>query len=216
MSPQSVFLFDLDTPILLLPFQTEQGHTAVAHWTLREACEGTQIFGTTGSGQTSGSGQATARAFLTHGFGGLVLCAKVDERETWGRYAQEKRPKLERRSRAESGIRSGNGTSGESTEGKWRVRRQSHIHARRRTEPIACSEPQGLRRSFRPRQRPSSLFLTIRERESSPQSSHQNWSCLTISAIRNFREIWRSTRDCPARSRARNPERVFLHRPLLL
>jgi len=50
-------------------------------WTIRDACEGCQIFGVTGSGKTSGSGAALARAFLRAGFGGLALTAKPDERE---------------------------------------------------------------------------------------------------------------------------------------
>ncbi len=56
-------------------------------WTVRDACEGTQIFGATGSGKTSGSGQAIATSLLRAGFGGLVLTVKPDERETWERYA---------------------------------------------------------------------------------------------------------------------------------
>ena len=58
-------------------------------WTIRNACEGTAIFGATGSGKTSGSGQALAKAFLSAGFGGLVLCAKPDEAELWRRYCQQ-------------------------------------------------------------------------------------------------------------------------------
>ncbi|MCC2099328.1 MAG: type IV secretion system DNA-binding domain-containing protein [Hyphomicrobiales bacterium] len=50
---------------------------------------GTHIFGGNGSGKTTGSGQTIAKAFLRAGFGGLVLCAKPDERVTWQRYAQE-------------------------------------------------------------------------------------------------------------------------------
>ncbi|WP_051041185.1 type IV secretory system conjugative DNA transfer family protein [Fibrisoma limi] len=57
--------------------------------TIRDACEGVQIFGGIGSGKTSGSGAALARAFLKSGFGGLVLCAKKDELATWQRYARE-------------------------------------------------------------------------------------------------------------------------------
>ena len=77
--------FDLDQVLLSLP--SPEG--VLDHWRIRDACEGTQIFGTTGSGKTSGSGQAIAKAFLSQGFGGLVLCAKVDERELWQRYAEE-------------------------------------------------------------------------------------------------------------------------------
>ncbi len=58
-------------------------------FTLRQACEGIQIFGGIGSGKTSGSGAALAKAFLRAGFGGLVLCAKKDELATWKRYAKE-------------------------------------------------------------------------------------------------------------------------------
>lgn len=52
-------------------------------WTIRDAFEGTQIFGATGSGKTSGSGQAIAEAFLKAGFGGLVLTAKPTEFKEW-------------------------------------------------------------------------------------------------------------------------------------
>ena len=47
--------FDLETP--LLHFSDSDP------WRIRDACEGLQIFGGTGSGKTSGSGQAVARAF---------------------------------------------------------------------------------------------------------------------------------------------------------
>lgn len=58
-------------------------------FTIRQACEGVQIFGGIGSGKTSGSGAALAKSFLRNGFGGLVLCAKKDEVDTWKRYAAE-------------------------------------------------------------------------------------------------------------------------------
>ena len=58
-------------------------------WTLRDAREGTVIFGATGSGKTSGSGYAIAHAMLRAGFGGLVLCAKPGERQLWERYCAE-------------------------------------------------------------------------------------------------------------------------------
>lgn len=57
-------------------------------WTIEDATKGTQIFGATGSGKSSGSGQAIAHAFLKKGFGGLVLCAKPDERRVWKDYAE--------------------------------------------------------------------------------------------------------------------------------
>lgn len=58
-------------------------------WTLGDAFEGTVVFGRSGSGKTSGSGAAIAKAFLRSGMGGLVLCAKPDEADLWQRYAQE-------------------------------------------------------------------------------------------------------------------------------
>ncbi len=56
---------------------------------LRNAVEGILVFGTTGSGKTSGSGRTIARAYLKAGFGGLVLCAKSDESALWQRLATE-------------------------------------------------------------------------------------------------------------------------------
>jgi len=58
-------------------------------WTVRDACEGTAVFGATGAGKTTGTGQALAKAFLRAGFGGLVLCAKSDEVQQWQRYCRE-------------------------------------------------------------------------------------------------------------------------------
>ena len=58
-------------------------------WTTRDAVRGTQIFGGIGSGKSSGSGKTIAKAFLKNGFGGLVLCAKPDEKENWVQYAKE-------------------------------------------------------------------------------------------------------------------------------
>lgn len=58
-------------------------------WTLEDAYAGTFICGGTGSGKSSGSGRTIAHSFLRAGFGGLVLCAKPDEANTWRRYCQE-------------------------------------------------------------------------------------------------------------------------------
>jgi hypothetical protein len=74
------FVTDLDTPLLQLsPHDT---------FTLRAALEGTQIWGATGSGKTSGSGAAIAGAFLRAGFGGVVCCAKPEEIDLWKNYAK--------------------------------------------------------------------------------------------------------------------------------
>lgn len=53
---------------------------------LGDSFEGVQIFGSTGSGKTSGSGAALARAYLSAGFGGLVLTNKVSDKADWMRY----------------------------------------------------------------------------------------------------------------------------------
>lgn len=75
------FLARLEAPLVKL--------SKTDDWTLGDAVAGTHIFGGNGSGKTTGSGQTIAKAFLRAGFGGLVLCAKPDERETWQRYARE-------------------------------------------------------------------------------------------------------------------------------
>lgn len=69
------------SPLLLLPGGDQ--------WTIGDSLEGTQIFGAPGSGKTSGSGQAIARAFLRNGFGGLVLSVKSEELVSWIGYAQD-------------------------------------------------------------------------------------------------------------------------------
>jgi hypothetical protein len=58
-------------------------------WRIRDASEGLLIFGAVGSGKTSGSGSAFARAFLQAGFGGLVMTAKPDEARRWLRMCEE-------------------------------------------------------------------------------------------------------------------------------
>ncbi|SKB01846.1 AAA-like domain-containing protein [Prosthecobacter debontii] len=59
------------------------------YWSLGDAFEGLQIFGGTGSGKSSGSGHAVARAMLEANLGGLVLTAKPDEVLNWKTYAKE-------------------------------------------------------------------------------------------------------------------------------
>lgn len=73
--------FDLDNPLIQF--------TKSDQWTIRDACEGTQIFGAIGSGKTSGSGATIAKSFLASGFGGLVMCAKPEERTLWESYTAE-------------------------------------------------------------------------------------------------------------------------------
>ncbi len=75
----------------VLGWPDHQGLVAMGRdmWRIKDACEGTIIFGGTGSGKTSGSGSALARSFLSAGFGGLVLCAKPEEPALWQSYASE-------------------------------------------------------------------------------------------------------------------------------
>src|SRR5579862_9895753 len=56
---------------------------------LSDALTGVAIFGATGSGKTSGPGKHIAYGYLAAGFGGLVLCAKRDERRQWELWARE-------------------------------------------------------------------------------------------------------------------------------
>jgi len=74
---------DLDYPLLKFSSNPKDW------WTIRDAVRGTQIFGGIGSGKSSGSGKTIAKSFLRKGFGGLVLCAKPDEKEQWIDYANE-------------------------------------------------------------------------------------------------------------------------------
>jgi hypothetical protein len=70
----------LDTPIL----EWGDGNK----WTIRDSFEGTMAFGSIGSGKTSGSANAIFQALLRAGYGGLVLCVKDDEADSWTRMAQ--------------------------------------------------------------------------------------------------------------------------------
>lgn len=58
-------------------------------WSMKDACEGVQIFGGTGSGKTSGSGQAIAKSYLRNEMGGLVPTVKGDEKELWLQYVNQ-------------------------------------------------------------------------------------------------------------------------------
>lgn len=58
-------------------------------WTVRSACQGCQIFGSTGSGKSTGSAQLIARAMLRLGAGGLVLTCKSGETAIWQKYCRE-------------------------------------------------------------------------------------------------------------------------------
>lgn len=74
------YFADLETP--LLEFGNER-------WSTRAASEATAIFGSPGSGKSSGPAKALARAYLSAGMGGLILCAKIGEADVWRGYAAE-------------------------------------------------------------------------------------------------------------------------------
>jgi hypothetical protein len=54
-----------------------------------DAFSGVCVLGATGSGKSSGPARLIARAYLKNGFGGLVLCAKPEERLQWQRWAKQ-------------------------------------------------------------------------------------------------------------------------------
>lgn len=58
-------------------------------WKFEDAFQGTQIFGGTGSGKTTGSGATIAKELLKAKFGGLVLTAKADDAARWQRWAAQ-------------------------------------------------------------------------------------------------------------------------------
>jgi hypothetical protein len=65
---------DLDTPLL---WWTKRDAL-----TVRNACQNIAIFGKTGSGKTSGSGDAILRALVRHrNTGGLILFSKPEDKE---------------------------------------------------------------------------------------------------------------------------------------
>ena len=55
---------------------------------LADALTGVCAFGATGSGKTSGPAKHLALGYLAHDFGGLVLCAKPEERRNWEEWAR--------------------------------------------------------------------------------------------------------------------------------
>ena len=77
-----------DEPTDLLD-QVLLGFSEADPFTVRDACEGVQIFGGTGSGKTSGSGAMLAKSYLHAGFGGLVLTVKADETALWRQYVAQ-------------------------------------------------------------------------------------------------------------------------------
>ncbi len=56
---------------------------------LSDALTGVSVFGATGSGKTSGPAKHLAYGYLAAGFGGLVCCAKKEERRQWEQWADD-------------------------------------------------------------------------------------------------------------------------------
>jgi len=56
---------------------------------LTDAQTGVSVFGATGSGKTSGVAKHLALGYLANDFGGLVLCAKKEERYQWQQWAKD-------------------------------------------------------------------------------------------------------------------------------
>src|SRR5580704_5298804 len=56
---------------------------------LADAQTGVCVFGATGSGKTSGPAKHLAYGYLAADFGGLVLCAKKEERIQWQQWAAD-------------------------------------------------------------------------------------------------------------------------------
>jgi len=59
------------------------------YFTVRDFHQNVLALGQSGSGKTSGSGKHLAMPLLRAGMGGLVLCAKPEEAESWRRYCEE-------------------------------------------------------------------------------------------------------------------------------
>ena len=74
---------DFPHGLKLYHYNEEDSHT------IGDALQHVCVLGRTGAGKSSGPGRAYAVSYLAAGFGGLVLCAKPEERETWERYAKE-------------------------------------------------------------------------------------------------------------------------------
>src|SRR5262245_5129212 len=58
-------------------------------FTIRHAAEGIQVFGSSGSGKSTGSGKHLALALLQSGASGLVLTVKGDEPHVWKEYCAQ-------------------------------------------------------------------------------------------------------------------------------
>ena len=58
-------------------------------FTVGDACQGIQVFGSTGSGKSSAVVATIIRSYLSAGFGGLLLTTKPTDRDDYTRWCQE-------------------------------------------------------------------------------------------------------------------------------
>jgi type IV secretory pathway TraG/TraD family ATPase VirD4 len=79
----AVNAWPLDLPLLRLSPRPQDV------WTLNDATGGVLVMGETRSGKTTGSGRRLALNYLRAGFGGLVLCFRVNEAALWCGYLKE-------------------------------------------------------------------------------------------------------------------------------
>ena len=59
------------------------------YFRVADALTGVCVFGATGSGKTSGPAKFIAHAYLSAGFGGVILTAKIEERNQWIEWAEK-------------------------------------------------------------------------------------------------------------------------------
>ncbi|MGE3819157.1 MAG: hypothetical protein AB7I30_06950, partial [Isosphaeraceae bacterium] len=58
-------------------------------FTIRHSYQGIQVLGGVGSGKSSGSGRTILDALMRHGYGGLILCAKVSDLQDYLEIARD-------------------------------------------------------------------------------------------------------------------------------
>jgi hypothetical protein len=91
--PANAYPFGVPPPDQELPEFHPQ--TVLRDWNngqafrLADALTGVCVFGATGSGKTSGPAKHLAYGYLAADFGGLVLCAKKEERRQWQQWAAD-------------------------------------------------------------------------------------------------------------------------------
>jgi hypothetical protein len=81
--PPAEGYWPLDFPLIRLSPKREDV------FTIEQSFQGIMIFGSNGSGKSSGSAALLARKYLANQFGGLVLCAKTDEADRWRSYLRQ-------------------------------------------------------------------------------------------------------------------------------